>query len=92
MPVGVEGLDEVAVAGVLGGLLNVRVGAGKVGLKYVLVATGRGQDDDGDRPQDGVRLDVSQDLAAVDAREVEVEEDKVGRVDVKRLRGGKFFI
>ena len=38
-----------------------------------------------------MRLDVRQDLGAVDAGEVEVEEDEVGRVNVGRLGGGKFF-
>ena len=78
MPVGAEGEDEVAIAGELGGLLDVGVGPGLVGREDVLLAAGGGQDDDGDGLEVAVGLDLGEDLAAVDPGEVEVEQDQVG--------------
>src|SRR4051794_25032631 len=60
------------------GLGHVRVGVQLVGAQHVLLELGGGEDDHGDLLQPLVRLDLGQHLAAVLARQVEVEQDQVG--------------
>ena len=84
-PVMTQGRDQLAIAGVLGGLGNVRVGTGQVGLEDVFLAMRGRQDHDGDHPQERVALDLGEDLAAVESRQIEVEQDQVGLVI-----GGRF--
>ena len=69
------------------GLGHVGVGVQVVGAQDVLLGLRGRQDDHRDRAQIGVRLDRREHLAAVDARQVEVEQDEVGprRVGVLAL-------
>ena len=75
-----QGRDQLAVAGVLGGLGDVGVGPGQVGLQDVFLAVRGRQNHDGNHPQARIALDLGEHLAAVEARQIQVEQDQVGLV------------
>src|SRR5436309_8161600 len=69
-------LDEVLEAD---GLRDERVHPQVVAAHDILLACGRGKDDDGDAPELGVTFDPREDFSPVDTRQVEVEEDEAGK-------------
>ena len=77
--------DQPAIAGILGGLGNIRVRTGQVGLQDVFLTMRGREDHDGNHPQERIFLDLSQHLAAVEPRQIQVEEDQVGFDDRRRF-------
>ena len=80
LPVVPEDLGEVAVVLEVDGLLEIGVRAGVVAAPYVLIPAGCREDHDGDGPEDGVSLDPEEDLAAIGAGQIQVEQDEVGHL------------
>ena len=60
--------DQLAIAGVLGGLGDIGICAGQVGLEDVFLAVRGRENDDRDHAQEGIFFDLGQNLAAVESR------------------------
>ena len=77
-PVMPQGRDQLAIAGILGGLGDIGVGAGLIGLEDVLLAMRGREDHHRNHAQERVALDLRSTWQPSSPGQIQVEQDQVG--------------